>query len=415
MTIGLDARLGQPISVTVPRASAKQLFALVGAYTYRPVGTAGQVVLAGSFAGVLAARIGPGTVGDRFFSELAGQWARVNADGSASDSPYPYSVFFPLKGRMVHGYRRAFAERDLAAVRADFARSEPGTRGSRAVHGGLLDVGVGFFGPHLDFQLPFSRTEYYNTEAEFIGQFAATAADGMATGTEGNAYTRYNAGQTYRERWNTAVFAPTVPALSLSGWAGVVRNGNRFWLDVPMYGDGAGRGGYSEVTASGATLFRDGVKVGETDGTRFTSIDVPAGEAAYRLEMHSERDAALSTRTDIAWTFRSGQTGGQVPLPLWTVGFSPNVDLYNAVRGGVVHAVPVPVTPQPGAAVGAPASLTVEASFSDGATWRRVPVVGGAAKIPHPSGDGFVSLRATAADSAGNTVTQTIVRAYQYK
>jgi hypothetical protein len=414
MTIDLDARLGRPISVTVPKASAKQIFALAGAYTHRPDGTAGHVVFAEEFAHIVAARLGPDTVDDRFFADLGGQWARANADGGTDDSPYLYSLFFPLKGRMVHGYQRAVADRDLAAVRAEFARTQPGTRGSRPVHGGLLDASVGFFGPWLEFPLPFTRTEYYNSDAEFIGQFSDTAADGSLAGLEGASYTRYNAGQTYRERWNTAVFAPTVPALSLSGWSGVVRNGNRVWLDVAMYGDSAGRGGYSDVTASSATLFRDGVTVGETDGTRLTSIGVPAGEAAYRLEMHSERDAALSTRTDVAWTFRSGQTSGQVPLPLWTVRFSPNVDRYNAVRGGVLHAVPVTVVAQPGAAVGSPASLTVEASFDDGATWRQVPVAGGAAKIRHPRGDGFVSLRATAADSAGNTVTQTVIRAYRH-
>jgi len=266
----------------------------------------------------------------------------------------------------------------------------------------------------VDFQLPFTRTEYYNTDAKFISQFADTAADGSSTGAESSSYTRYNAGQTYRERWNTAVFAPTVPALSLSGWGGVVRNGNRVLLDMSMYGDGTGRGGYSSVTASSATLFRDGVEVGATDGTRLTSIDVPAGEAAYRLEMHSERDAVLSTKTDIAWTFRSGQTSAQTALPLWMVRVSPNVDRYNSVRGGVVHTVPVMVTPQPNAAVGSPSRLVVEASFDDGATWRKVPVVGGAAKIPPPRGDGFVSLRATAADSAGNTVTQTVIRAYRH-
>lgn len=100
------------------------------------------------------------------FSDLAGQWARVNADGTTDDSPYFYSLFFPLKGRMVHGYQRAFADKDLAVVRADFAQTQPGTRGSRAVHSGLLDVGVGFFGTSVDFQLPFTRTEYYNTDAK---------------------------------------------------------------------------------------------------------------------------------------------------------------------------------------------------------------------------------------------------------
>jgi len=183
-----------------------------------------------------------------------------------------------------------------------------------------------------------------------------------------------------------------------------------------MFGDGAGHTGSSVTTASGATLYRDGTKIAQTDGTRKSSVDKPSGEAAYRLELHAERGApfTLSTRNDTVWTFRSGRTDGPVVLPLWTVRFSPDVDQCNAVRAGAVHAVPVAVTPQPDADVGTPASLAVEASFDDGATWRRVPVVDGAAKFPHPRGSGFVSLRATAADSEGNTVTQTVVRAYRY-
>ena len=81
---------------------------------------------------------------------------------------------------------------------------------------------------------------------------------------------------------------------------------------------------------------------------------------------------------------------------------------------GAVHAVPISVTSQPDADTGKLAKVTIEASFDDGATWRRVPLVDGAAKFPHPRGNGFVSPRASAADSKGNTVTQTVVRAYRY-
>jgi hypothetical protein len=76
--------------------------------------------------------------------------------------------------------------------------------------------------------------------------------------------------------------------------------------------------------------------------------------------------------------------------------------------------VPISVTPQPGSDAGTLASVTVEASFDDGATWRRVPVVGGAMKIQHPRGNGFVSLRTSVTDSDGNTMSQTVVRAYRY-
>ena len=36
------------------------------------------------------------------------------------------------------------------------------------------------------------------------------------------------------------------------------------------------------------------------------------------------------------------------------------------------------------------------------------------AVVQQPRGDGFVSLRASAADTAGNTVRETIIRAYRY-
>jgi hypothetical protein len=53
-------------------------------------------------------------------------------------------------------------------------------------------------------------------------------------------------------------------------------------------------------------------------------------------------------------------------------------------------------------------------SFDDGASWRRVPVVAGTAIVAHPAGAGFAALRASATDTAGNTVEQTIIRAYRF-
>jgi DNA-directed RNA polymerase specialized sigma24 family protein len=102
---------------------------------------------------------------------------------------------------------------------------------------------------------------------------------------------------------------------------------------------------------------------------------------------HRERRDAVPGRHEHR---PDGRTDGPVALPRWTVRFSPNVDQSNAVRAGAVHAVPIVVTPQPDADTGT------------------------LAKVSPPQGNGFVSLRATAADSKGNTVTQTVVRAYRY-
>jgi hypothetical protein len=70
--------------------------------------------------------------------------------------------------------------------------------------------------------------------------------------------------------------------------------------------------------ASNASLFRDGVKIGEMDGTRFNSIDVPRDDASYRMELHLERGTpfTLSTKMAVASTFRYAHVDGSIPAPL---------------------------------------------------------------------------------------------------
>jgi subtilisin family serine protease len=422
LTLTADARLGRPISVTVPRPSAQQVFAEVSDYTDRPQGSAGQSILSSSFTSLFTGRIGPNSSDDKFFSDVAGQWARADADGGTEDSPYLYSLYFPITGRMVNGYQRSVADRDLAQVRADFASGFPGEIGMKSVMTGSSTLGVGNIGPFLSFHLPSSRTEYYNTGPGIgsSGQYDGYSPDsGVAEWASSNSITSYQPGHSYHEQWNTGVFAPSFPPSSApDAWHGVTRAGDYISLDIPMYSDGTGRAGSSDTTTSIATLFLNGTKIGSTDGSRLSTLTVPDGDGSYRLEMHTERDApfVLSTRTDIAWTFRSRRGGSDDPisLPLWTVGFNPELDRYNAAPANGVDAVPLTVTPQPGAAVGTLTDITVEASLDDGATWKPLRLRGGAALVPHSGGSGFVSLRATAADSQGDTVELTVIHAYKY-
>ncbi|MBE1484427.1 S8 family serine peptidase [Plantactinospora soyae] len=425
MTVELDAQRGKPISVTVPRSSAQQVRAFVSAQTIVPSQTGGTVgmgnyILAWSFANIYTAQLGPDTDDDSFTSLIGGQWAQGNADGSTDNSPYFYSLMFPEAGRLVTGYQRTVADRDLVAVRADFAASRTGTTGQKRIGAGLSRTKSGFYGEFHSFQLPFSRTEFYNGTPGVgaTGQFEELSGDQLLAATASVPNIEYGAGRPYQEQWNRAVLAPSLPAVSLDSWEGVRRAGNTIGLDVPMYGDGVGHPGGTVADSFGASLFREGTKIGSTDAARWAAFEVPSAEASYRLELHAERGEpfALSTRTDLAWTFRSGHADPETPaaLPLWIVGFSPRVDPYNSTPGGTVQTVPVSVTPQPGSDSGKLVSLTVEASFNDGADWRPVPVRGDSVLVAQPTGRGFVSLRARAADSVGNTVEQTIIRAYRY-
>lgn len=139
-----------------------------------------------------------------------------------------------------------------------------------------------------------------------------------------------------------------------------------------------------------------------------------------RVELSASRDASdLATRVDVAWTFRSGHVAGEkpAPMPVQVVRFAPRLDRDSAAPGDRRFEIPVTVQRQPGAAAATVDRLTVQVSYDDGAAWHPAPLrktrEGWTATVHHPAGGGFVSLRATAADSTGNTVEQSVIHAYR--
>jgi hypothetical protein len=217
------------------------------------------------------------------------------------------------------------------------------------------------------------------------------------------------------------VFGPAFPGgydATKSAWVG--RAGDELQAFVPLFGDRAGRAGAS---AGGAQLklYRDGVEIPASEqGLGSAVFPVPAERGRYRLEATAERGApyTLSTRVAGVWEFDSAHGDrAVVPLPLSAVRFTPRLDANQSAPAGRSFAIPVSVQTQAGSDAGDNRTLTVEVSYDDGATWTpaqlrhehgRTTVV-----VNHPAGAGYVSLRAKATDTQGNTVEQTIVRAYR--
>jgi len=302
----------------------------------------------------------------------------------------------------------------LARVRADIAVADPDTTGLKRIQTFIDDAGS--YSAGLEFHLPFRRVEYYNTGPGVgaWGQFQALSESGDTITSQAGFQIEYRKDRAYHEQWNRAVFAP---GTATGDWAGATRTGDQMLIDMPMYSDALGRAGDS-ADRRATTLYRDGTKIAETDLSRFLTFDVPSATARYRLEVRSERPAPsiFSTRTNIAWTFSSGHVGPGAPLalPLWTIRFKPDVDRYNTAPATGMRAVPMVVVAQTGTPTGQLASLTVEASFDDGVTWSPVRINDGSALVQHPGGSGFVSLRATATDTQGNALEESIIHAYRY-
>ncbi|MEU0187798.1 S8 family serine peptidase [Streptomyces sp. NPDC006207] len=250
----------------------------------------------------------------------------------------------------------------------------------------------------------------------------------------------YRPGQRAAERWFGAVVRPSIPRGA--PWPSV-RKGNTMSVFVPEFNDsgtghwslyelnvidwgrGAGaRGAGADPVDDTATavLYRDGQQIAESSQGAWGDIEVPAGDAEYRLDLETTRvsdDWRFGAGTRTSWTFRSGAAADTTLLPLLQVDYAVPVDARNAVGSQRTHNLGLNVRMQDGMAAPRGVRLLVETSYDDGKTWttaRTAPKGSGfTATVQRPAkvhGDAYVTLRVTAKDAAGNSVRQTVDRAY---
>ncbi|WP_130346681.1 hypothetical protein [Herbihabitans rhizosphaerae] len=180
---------------------------------------------------------------------------------------------------------------------------------------------------------------------------------------------------------------------------------------VPLFGSDAETAGRSKVDSASTVGFRDGAKVCSSNDV-ICDIRGVGPQGRYRVQTEATRGVAdTSTKVSAVWELNHD---GTPILPVQVVRFDPNLDSANSAPGRRGFAVPVSVQRNPGAKPAGVASLTVEASYDDGAHWHKALVAGGKVHLYHPA-SGHVSLRAKATDTNGNTVEQTIIRAYRLR
>jgi hypothetical protein len=421
LALTVDGRRAKPVSLSVRRRSAVALAAEMAVVSRRRVGneSAGEAILGVTFAGMYAGRLGPDRRTDTFLSAVGGQFAEADPTGSTIDSPTAYHLEYPIRGHMIDGYDRKVVDGDLAAVRAGYARTAPGTTAVKRSFPAIADFDVGGFPAFMEFHLPFTRTEFYNTDAGvqwWDDLWELTGTGDFLADSFNPRYLAYRPGRPYHTSWNEGVFGPSFPAASILDEP-MARTGDTIVIHPPLHTDGQGRYGFPGGSFT-ATLYSDGTRLAQIGEQDPPVVDVPAGEAAYRLEVHAAGlpTTELSTVVDVEWTFRSAHVDGDAsrPLPLWGVRFTPDLDNTNAVPAGATSVVALTPTPQAGATVGMAGTPGVKVSFDDGATWTSVPVGDGRIRIAVPAGNGFVSLRATLADSDGTRVEQTVIHAFRY-
>ncbi|WP_203919136.1 S8 family peptidase [Rugosimonospora africana] len=416
----LDARKAKPLDITVPdkKATAYDASAVVnraadGYPTYDGV--------EGDPATILTADEGP--------TNLPGVVTQIQAvfqgpakKGSAPDA---YQLGWRKEGSFVTGFTKHVSRDDLATVDVDYARNatgvvatrtnsipEPSLAGAYPSSSDLPPVGT-----------PAHRTEYYSGDVQWRSEIAETsvADDQLILDLKQLQDPGYRAGRRYHERWDGAVLGATLTPVG-PGATAVLRQGDEIYATFDGYADGDGHVGWPyAMTNNDLALYKGDTLLGEFTGTfgHFGNWDVAAERTTYRLTYSYDLPGPyrLSTRTESVWTFTTS-ADQQGALPLTSIGFDPDLAPDNSDRVGGMLTIPLTFAQQ--ATAGRVKSAKVSVSFDDGATWVAAPTAekGGryVATVRQPKDkSGFVSLRATAVDSKGNTVTTTVYRAYEVK
>jgi hypothetical protein len=195
---------------------------------------------------------------------------------------------------------------------------------------------------------------------------------------------------------------------------------------VPAWGDSGGHAGvvWADVDTSKISLSQGDQLLGEDVNEGIVTVEgLSPDPLPYRIVVEGDRnlpERPYSTRTRTEWGFTSGTADHTVltTLPLVQLDYAVPTD----PSGTAHHRTGLTLTPSHlngAAGKGAIRAVTLEVSYDEGATWHRTALrqSGGSWKtqLAAPSRARFASLRTTARDTKGNSVSQTLIRAFGLK
>ncbi|AWW43661.1 hypothetical protein DN051_43460 (plasmid) [Streptomyces cadmiisoli] len=327
---------------------------------------------------------------------------------------YLYDLVRHWNGRVPDNLTYRPQQRQLARVDVDFRR-----RSGETALDSRFDI------------TPHRHTKVGNAPIEVTQRFRTdwvTADDSVRWMTEvftpeviqWGASIAYPAGSTHREQWFGPIQRPRLnDSIDLPQ-----RSDAGFIFSVPGWGDsGADHAGIAVPGQLDQTLalYQGNTLVAETPGGYLeTQTKLRPELLPYRLVATTERDPAFypySTRTRTTWQFvsGSGEQGRTARLPLLQLDYALDTDLeHKAARSAKVTLLPSHLPAATNAGTVRSAGLWV--SYDDGATWREQRLKktghGWETQLRAPAGAKHVTLRAQARDSRGNSVEQTVIRAF---
>jgi subtilisin family serine protease len=345
------------------------------------------------------------------------------------NSTVAYFVADEVNGHIPAGHAFRYARGNLGAIDRQLVDTLPDKRYRYQI--ASWSLGEFTAGGDVELDWPHRRTDYVTPGAALAMFGEAGFVDSGGFGAETTIPMTVERGEKKHVRMFGAPFGPELTTGPTSQQDGkpvpyAYRQGDKLNLMVPMFADNdpADASRYDPTNVGTTVVRKGGREIGRRDDIAgLGTFTLPAGPGTYTVVADANRpasesqDPALATRTTAEWTFRAAAgTTSRVALPFLDVRWALPLDDHNRAATGTLRGG-LTVATQPGATASKIRSVTVEVSYDEGATWKKVAVTpkGDRFDVKVPAGGaagGYASLRATAKDGAGNKVTETVIRAY---
>lgn len=358
-----------------------------------------------------------GTEGKQLVEAAKSGKVKLNVKGTP-DSKFIYDLVDMHHGAIPNDLTYAPKKNDLVKIDSEY-KSDRKTLGTEFRYDLLPHsfAGTGFL---QRLSLPSVRIEWVSAQEGTSWYHQAGVYDAQWDVRQPKV--SYKPGQKLAEEW----FSPVVrPRLGDGFWA-PYRDRNYFVINIPAWADsGVGHTG-AEMTYPGEQtieFYRGDTLVKKADGQAIYSfVEQPEENTKYRIVTDASRNPErwdTSVRTHTEWTFWSKKEEEfHAALPLLSLDYKIDTDMNgNAIAGKStklgLSVYQVPGAPGNGVVEGA----ALEVSFDEGQTWEKVELAadghGWTANIKHPNKPGSsVSLRTSAWDDKGSTITQEVIKAY---
>jgi hypothetical protein len=381
----------------------------------------------------------------------------LGSRAGAPGVPYAYNLDFAGPPGIVPGQRWTAAPGSLAIVHERYYQDVTSTGGTLAYGGYLPQFESVLLGVLQPVPLPGLQTEYMTGGRNAV--WLSGYDQFLRTGTGGQTDTnrRLLAGQRLTQNWNQYPLALQAQEQLLTGSLGRVfqqypsalRYGNQLWLNPVAFSDNqpghTGQGFFADgphVALTGSyALYQNGKEIAHgnpanPDSDFLPPIQLSPRPAALRFEYSAGRWGKVyphSPASQTTWTWRSvAQPHAQVPAT-WSCAFAssgrrcaaqPLMTLTYQVHGMALDGQTAPGRQVIGLrvgyfqpATGVPAtSAGAWVSWDEGQLWRRAAVTAAGAgrfRISFRAPAGVdVTLRVSADGAAGNSITETVLRAY---